>query len=423
MSTKNNDHKDRKNAVDMVRSKIDKLYANEPDAEEELKEALEPGKHSKHQLHLLKLHNSGLSMEEIQVQWHDYYASLNDVEKKEVWKEFYANQKEIETGADTEPARSKNTANPKPKATVTPHKPSSGMIKLADLETDRKKAERRARAEQKHANKKDSPRKTRTASSRPKKKLSFRQHLKSLGFGLAFAGLFLLVSMFTFFNERFITPFVRPGTLYASSQIITTPDATVSSDPRIIIPKLNIEAPVVYDVNFIQPGETEDDFEERVQTALEGGVVHYPTSQRPGEAGQGFNSNTVIVGHSSNNIFRRGNYKFAFMQLQQLGEGDTIMLNYNSKQYVYKIYEKKIIKPTEVEVLGAASRPNSVTLITCDPPGRNINRLVVVGEQISPDPIDNVLAAAPERNPSNVDAGQVPGQPDNMLKRFWNWLF
>ena len=37
--------------------------------------------------------------------------------------------------------------------------------------------------------------------------------------------------------------------------------------------KLNIEAPVVYDPQFIEPGETEGDFEGRVQTALEGGVV------------------------------------------------------------------------------------------------------------------------------------------------------
>lgn len=421
MSTNKSSNIGRDEAVQAVRGKIDRLYANEPSADEELKEALNPGKHSKHQVYLLELHNSGLSMEDIQVKWHSYYAGLDKDAKQEVWKEFYANQEEIQTS----PATSKKE---EPSTPQQPKQPHSNMIKLADLESDRLSAQGKVDEEARKRALSKSKRRLKVkerAGSRGRKQngLTKLQHLKSLGFGLAISFVFLFITMFTFFNEKFIVPFIRPGTLYASSQIITVPNAVVSSEPRVIIPKLNIEAPVVYDVQFIAPGETEDDFENRIQESLEGGVVHYPTSQKPGEAGQGFNSNTVIVGHSSNNIFSRGDYKFAFMQLRELVDGDIIMLNYEGKQYVYKVYEKKVVKPTEVSILGAASRPNSVTLITCDPPGFNINRMVIVAEQISPDPLKNVVAEPPERTPSTVSAGQVPGQPDNLLRRVWDAIF
>ncbi|MCA9349074.1 sortase, partial [Candidatus Saccharibacteria bacterium] len=246
-----------------------------------------------------------------------------------------------------------------------------------------------------------------------------KQHIKSLMFGLGAGLVVLFLLMFTFFNERYIIPFVKPNQISASTPIITVPGAAVSSDPKVIIPKLNVEAPVVYNVPFIETGETEADFESRVQKALENGVVYYPTSQKPGETGKGFNSNVAIVGHSSNNLFSSGKYKFAFMQIGQLEPGDTFMLNYNSKQYVYKVYEKKVVKPTDVTVLGPASRPNSATLITCDPPGFNINRMVIIGEQISPSPKKNTLTNKQTETPENLI---VPSNPKTMWERFWGWV-
>ena len=51
-----------------------------------------------------------------------------------------------------------------------------------------------------------------------------------------------------------------------------------------------------------------------------------------------------------------------------------------------------------VAVVGAHPVPgygSTATLITCDPPGTSTNRLIVVGQQISPDPSGNAQAAAP----------------------------
>ena len=114
----------------------------------------------------------------------------------------------------------------------------------------------------------------------------------------------------------------------------------------------------------------------------------------------------VILGHSASNIFAPGSYKSIFSKLGDMEVDELLLLNYKKKQYVYKIYEKKVIKPSQVEVLGPAARNNSLTLITCDPPGSNKHRLVLVAEQISPSTDDNLYIAPDSINNKGVI---VPG--------------
>jgi sortase A len=214
--------------------------------------------------------------------------------------------------------------------------------------------------------------------------------------------------LFGFFNERFIAPFITPSRNVSSTPIIVDQNATAAgSDPKIIIPKINVEVPVVYDEHSIE--------EKDVQAALERGVVHYANTALPGEKG-----NAVIVGHSSNNIFNRGKYKFVFVLLNKLEPGDTFMVDKDGKRYVYKVYDKRVVRPTDVSVLGATEKPATITLITCDPPGTSINRLIVVAEQISPDPSQNTInteTATKDQRPS-----VVPGNAPSLWYRFTHWL-
>ena len=84
-------------AVNLIRSKIDKLYDDEPSAKEEIAE-VETVHHklSKHQEYMKNLSESGQSLAEIQTKWHEYYLQLSDSEKHEVWQEFYANHQRKE---------------------------------------------------------------------------------------------------------------------------------------------------------------------------------------------------------------------------------------------------------------------------------------------------------------------------------------
>ncbi len=68
-----------------------------------------------------------------------------------------------------------------------------------------------------------------------------------------------------------------------------------------------------------------------------------------------------------------------------MDNGDIFYLNYGAKRYTYKVTLKKVITPTDVSALSQTSIP-TVTLFTCDPPGTNVNRLIIQAEQIDPSP-------------------------------------
>jgi sortase A len=220
--------------------------------------------------------------------------------------------------------------------------------------------------------------------------------------------LVVFIMLFGLFNDRFIAPFISPSKQVSSTPILIDSSTTaVGATPKIIIPKINVEIPVIYDEPSLQ--------EEAIQKALERGVVHYPNTPNPGELG-----NAVIFGHSSNNILNKGQYKFAFVLLNKLDIGDIFFLTKDGVRYSYKIYDKKIVKPTDISVLNAtASKPATATLITCDPPGSSLNRLVVVGEQINPDPKNNKASTVPQ---STEQVTTIPSNAPSLWQRLTDWI-
>ncbi len=235
-------------------------------------------------------------------------------------------------------------------------------------------------------------------------------HVRSLAFGLTMGFLTIFILLFGFFNERFITPFIRPSSNVSATPIIVDPDASgpVGPEAKLIIPKINVEAPVVYDVPSID--------EKDVQKGLENGVVHYITTPNPGEKG-----NSVIFGHSSSNILNKGKYKFAFILLKSLEKDDTFIVQKDGKRYVYKIYNKFVTKPDDLSVLGPADRPSTMTLITCDPPGTSTNRLIIQAEQIFPDPATNVASSVTQSGVTGAPE-QLPGNSITLWQRIKNWF-
>ena len=176
------------------------------------------------------------------------------------------------------------------------------------------------------------------------------------------------------------------------------PAIKVSPEPKIIIEKLGVEAPVIYDMDRIDDAS--------VQESLRHGVLQFADTAVPGERG-----NIVIVGHSSNVPWAAGGYKFIFTLLDQLHTGDQVILHYQGLRYVYRVTGTKIISPYDVSVLQQTDTPQ-LTLITCSPAGTNKNRLVVTAEQISPSP-----STATERTTgTSTNEGTVlPGQGSAVL--------
>lgn len=377
-------------AVDVIRQKIANLYeADEPTAQAEAAaaEATPAIERSKHQAYMHELSSSGRSLEEIQAAWHNYYRNLSDEEKHEVWQEFHEQHNRQQASkpsdrgmakADTIAAKSSNT--PQPSQPIAPEQPHQVASTPASQAPEHKAHSQQAQDVE--------PIRERLLEKVAGGSRKTKANLKSTVFGLSVGGGLMLILAFSFFNERFIAPFITPSTVLSSTPLIMDEETPVGDEARIIIPKINLDIPVIYDEESI----AEDD----VQRALEDGVLHYPITPEPGE-----NGNSVFFGHSSNNILNRGSYKFAFVLLSQLEEGDTFMIEKDGQRYVYRVFDKAIVPPTDFSVLDPEpDKPAIATLITCDPPGTSINRLAVYGEQISPDPIDNEESTVDPREAS-----------------------
>lgn len=146
-------------------------------------------------------------------------------------------------------------------------------------------------------------------------------------------------------------------------------------DNRIIIPRIGKNIPIQDVALDSLVNENWEALETDIQKALEEGVVRYPGTAKPGETG-----NVFITGHSSYYLWAPGAYKDVFATLPNVEEGDTITIFYDQQKYTYKIEEKRVVKPTDVDVLRQGD-DKRLTLMTCVPVGTNLNRLILVGYQ------------------------------------------
>lgn len=380
-----------KAAADLIRQKIDKIHQEPSAAEEAAEAAHHQGRPSKHQAYMKELVGSGKSLAEIQTAWHNYYVGLPNDEKHAVWNEFYS-----EHGNTIEPA-----ARP---AMSLPQDEGAQVHKVSE----RPKKSSAHRSTQTVAHMKE--RLTSQAVQSRQRKLTNKQHFQSALFGLGIGSFVVLIMLFGFFNERFIAPFITPSKSVSDTPIIiSNSTATTDPTPKVIIPKINVEIPVVYDEPSVE--------ENAIQAALERGVVHYATTPTPGETG-----NVVVFGHSSNNILNKGKYKFAFVLLKRLEIGDTFYLTKDKVQYAYRVYKKDIVKPTEIGVMNTQDKASTATLITCDPPGTSLNRLVVVGEQVSPDATKNVASSKAPATTTPQAASVIPSNAPSLWQRLTGWF-
>jgi sortase A len=214
--------------------------------------------------------------------------------------------------------------------------------------------------------------------------------------------------IFIQYNRVFISnvqAYVSPGSIDPQNIVVDpSTDVVVGPEPRLIIPKINVDVPVLYDVG--------SDYDSQM-AAMEKGVAHFAipgASSHPGEIG-----NTAIAGHSSNDLFDTGDYKFIFAQLEKLAPGDSIYANYQSKRYTYVVTKLETVKPHEVTKLIYPTTKPVLTLITCTPLGTALNRLLVTAEQVSPDP--TAAAAAPVTE--TTETASIPGNTPTFFERLF----
>ena len=133
------------------------------------------------------------------------------------------------------------------------------------------------------------------------------------------------------------------------------------SDNTIVIPKIGVKAPILWDIASGQ-----------IMESLQNGVVHLGGTGRPGEK-----ANTFLTGHSSNYWWKGGDYNNVFALLPELREKDEIYVIYHGKLEKYNVKQTIEVRKDEVSSY-VASDNEQLTLMTCVPIGTNLRRLLVI---------------------------------------------
>lgn len=205
-----------------------------------------------------------------------------------------------------------------------------------------------------------------------------------------------------------VKAYVSPGAIEPQN-IIVDPiaDVPVGPETKMIIPKINVDAPVVMNVG---PTNAEQ------LAAMSNGIAHvrYPgASSVPGQIG-----NTVFSAHSSSDWTDTGAYKFIFVQLERLAVDDVVYVNYQSKRYTYKVYDIKVVGPKDIGALNYTGSDPVITLITCTPLGTAEKRLLVFAKQVSPDPAE-ATKPAESQQPAASQNTELTGTAPTLLERLF----
>ena len=203
-----------------------------------------------------------------------------------------------------------------------------------------------------------------------------------------------------------VQAYISPGDVDPANIIINpSTNVAVSAAPKLIIPKINVDVPVIWN--------TKPDYDSQM-AAMQNGVAWFGipgANSHPGQVG-----NTVLSGHSSNDVIDKGDYKFIFARLDHMVKGDSIFINYQSKRYTYTVTRTEVVKPTEVNKLVYKTNKPILTLITCTPLGTSLNRLLITAEQVSPDPV-NASAAPADSGSANTKT--IPGDSPTLFERIF----
>lgn len=144
------------------------------------------------------------------------------------------------------------------------------------------------------------------------------------------------------------------------------------NEPRIIIPKLKIDAPIILDVDPLN--------EKTYQIALSKGVALANTSAKLDENGRSF-----LFAHSSANFYEASRYNSIFYLVNKLEDGDIFYITYDGQLYEYKMTGREYVLRENTDLMySKTDNPHKeLFLMTCWPPGTTLKRLIIKSEMLS----------------------------------------
>lgn len=207
------------------------------------------------------------------------------------------------------------------------------------------------------------------------RKLRITTKTKSLLLALLrFLAIFVLIFLLSYTAVNFSALFKKLGYFwnvniekenYSRSLPAPSPTFIRSSEARLVVPKIGVEAPIIWNVE-----------ESEINNRLVNGVVHSKGTALPGEVG-----NIFIIGHSSYYSWVQSDYKDIFALLDKLASGDKIFIRYETALLTYEVSDSQVVSPNRLDVMDQPPG-YTLTLMTCVPVGTNLNRLVVTAKQV-----------------------------------------
>ena len=195
---------------------------------------------------------------------------------------------------------------------------------------------------------------------------------KKSGFGkarLVVASLaLLLIAGGSYLGALVASPLSGPLTTMKPIDVQALPTPSKDAN-RIVIPKIGVN--ITYDTGSV---------------ALDRGAEwRYPDRGNPEKGG-----NFIIAAHrfSLQPTPTATIQKSPFYNIDKLGVGDKIVVDYNGKRYGYAVQEIKTVAPTAIEI-EAPSGAAKLTLYSCSLDGAASDRVVLVSKPLGLVALDN----------------------------------
>src|SRR4030043_665616 len=138
----------------------------------------------------------------------------------------------------------------------------------------------------------------------------------------------------------------------------------VSSYFSIVIPKISASSNIIANVDTSE--------KEEYLNALKEGVAHAKGTYFPGQ-----NADIFLFSHSTDSPLNFARNHAIFYLLSKLEKQDKIIVYFADKRYDYEVTDRFIAHPSDTSWLVSQGGEERLILMTCDPPGTTLRRLLI----------------------------------------------
>ena len=142
-----------------------------------------------------------------------------------------------------------------------------------------------------------------------------------------------------------------------------------------------LEVPDIFAVSRVAANVSAVDKNEYLPILADNIVAHAKGSDFPGE---GTGKTIYLFAHSTHQDYSLVRKNAVFYLLSKLEIGNEIIIDFNGKKYLYRVYDSRVVGSKEVTYLEyKVEGEESLLLQTCWPLGTNWNRLIVFARLVT----------------------------------------